>query len=172
MPPPSIRRFSPEIQGGPHNHTTAGIAVALKEAAAPEFTGYAHQVVANAQALAKTLSAAGFSLVTGGTDNHLILVDLTNKNVTGKVVARALDRAGIVLNYNAVPFDPRKPNDPSGIRLGAAAVTSRGFGPKEMETIGRWMSRVVEKPQDEQLLESIAAEVKSLCSSFPAPGLG
>src|SRR5688572_17004500 len=108
----------PGLQGGPHNHTTAAIAVALAEAARPEFKDYAHQIVANAKALAAGLNDRGFDLVSGGTDNHLILIDLTNKGVAGKVAAKALDRAGIELNYNTVPFDPRKPFDPSGIRLG------------------------------------------------------
>ena len=117
----------PGLQGGPHNHTTAAIAVALKEAATEEFSAYAHQIVANAKALADALNERGFDLVTGGTDNHLILVDLTNKGIGGKPAAKALDRAGIELNYNTVPFDTRKPFDPSGIRLGTAAVTTRGL---------------------------------------------
>lgn len=106
----------PGLQGGPHNQTTAGIAVALHEAAQPAFTTYAHAVVANAKALAEALLARGFDLVSGGTDNHLILMDLTSRGVAGKIAAKALDRAGIVVNYNTVPFDPRKPFDPSGIR--------------------------------------------------------
>src|SRR5690606_757600 len=108
--------------GGPHNHTTARIAVALREAATPDFRTYAHQVVANARALAEALMARGFSLVPGGTDNHLILIDLTTKEIGGKPAAQALDRAGIECNYNTVPYDPRKPFDPSGLRLGTAAL--------------------------------------------------
>ncbi|MGH3546363.1 MAG: serine hydroxymethyltransferase, partial [Mycobacteriales bacterium] len=108
----------PGLQGGPHNHTTAGIAVALKEAATPKFAEYAHRVVANARALADGLTERGFDLVSGGTDNHLILIDLTSKDVTGKAAAKALDDAGIETNYNTVPFDPRKPFDPSGLRIG------------------------------------------------------
>ncbi|HET8684587.1 MAG TPA: serine hydroxymethyltransferase, partial [Micromonosporaceae bacterium] len=111
----------PGLQGGPHNHTTAGIAVALREAAQPEFSRYAHQVVANARALAAGLVERGFTLVSGGTDNHLLLVDLTSKGIGGKPAAKALDRAGIELNYNTVPYDTRKPFDPSGIRLGTPA---------------------------------------------------
>ena len=122
------RAVFPGLQGGPHNHTTAAIAVALREAATPEFAAYARQVVANAAALADALVERGFDLVSGGTDNHLILVDLTNKGIGGKPAAKALDRAGIELNYNTVPYDPRKPFDPSGIRLGSPAVTTRGFG--------------------------------------------
>ena len=129
------RAVFPGLQGGPHNHTTAGIAVALHEAKTEAFKTYAHQIVANAKALAAALVEHGFALVTGGTDNHLILADLTTKNVSGKIAAKALDAAGIELNYNSVPFDPRKPFDPSGIRLGTAAVTSRGMGAPEMADI-------------------------------------
>ncbi len=118
----------PGLQGGPHNHTTAAIAVAALEAAQPEFKTYAQHIVENAKILAAELMYRGFDLVTGGTDNHLLLVDLTNKGVPGKVASQALDKAGIVLNYNAVPFDPRKPFDPSGLRIGTGAVTSRGMG--------------------------------------------
>src|SRR6266700_3631112 len=132
----------PGLQGGPHNHTTAAIAVALHEAAAPSFRDYAHAIVANAKALADALLARGFDLVSGGTDNHLILVDLTNKGIGGKPAAKALDRAGIELNYNTVPFDPRKPFDPSGIRLGTPAVSSRGMGTAEMVRIAEWMDGI------------------------------
>src|SRR6267143_5457594 len=117
----------PGLQGGPHNHTTAAIAVALKEAAQPEFKTYAHQIVANAKALAEGLVARGFDLVSGGTDNHLILIDLQNKGIRGKPAAKALDRAALELNFNAVPFDPHKPGNPSGLRIGTPAVTSRGM---------------------------------------------
>src|SRR5258705_881418 len=125
----------PGLQGGPHNHTTAGIAVALHEAAQPSFTTYAHQIVANAKALATALNERGFDLVSGGTDNHLILVDLTNKDVAGKPAAKALDLAGIELNFNSVPFDPRKPWSPSGIRLGTAAITTRGLTERHMTPV-------------------------------------
>jgi glycine hydroxymethyltransferase len=161
----------PGLQGGPHNHTTAAIAVALHEAAQPAFRDYAHQIVANAKALATALTERGFDLVSGGTDNHLILVDLTSKQTPGKPVAQALDRAGIVLNYNAVPFDPRKPFDPSGIRLGTAAVTSRGMREPEMERIAAWMDEVVQRLDDEARLGEIAGEVRELCTGFPAPGI-
>ena len=109
--------------------------------------------------------------MTGGTDNHLILVDLTNKNVPGKVAARALDRAGIETNYNSVPFDPRKPFDPSGLRIGTPSMTSRGMGKSEMQKLAGWMGEVVAAPEDEKLLQRIAGEVKELCASFPAPGI-
>jgi glycine hydroxymethyltransferase len=165
------RAVFPGLQGGPHNHTTAGIAVALHEAAQPAFAVYARQIVANAKALAAALLSHGFDLVTGGTDNHLILVDLTKKGVPGKKAAKALDRAGIELNYNSVPFDPRKPFDPSGIRLGTPAVTSRGMTEAEMGQIAAWMAAVVAAPDDEALAARVAGEVRELCRGFPAPGI-
>ncbi|MGE5182637.1 MAG: serine hydroxymethyltransferase [Acidobacteriota bacterium] len=165
------RAVFPGLQGGPHNHTTAGIAVALHEAKRDAFKAYAHQIVANAKALAAAMVERGFSLVTGGTDNHLILCDLTNKHVPGKVAAKALDAAGIELNYNSVPFDPRKPFDPSGIRLGTPSVTSRGMKEPEMKQIAAWMEQVVAAPSDASLHAKIAGEVRELCAKFPAPGL-
>lgn len=165
------RAVFPGLQGGPHNHTTAGIAVAAKEAMAPSFKAYAKSVVDNARVLAEALASRGFRLVTGGTDNHLVLVDLTPKNVTGKVAAKALDRAGIVGNYNSIPFDPRKPFDPSGFRIGTPAITSRGMGKDEMLKLAAWMDQVVAAPDDEKLLERVAAEVKELCKGFPPPGI-
>ena len=165
------RAVFPGLQGGPHNHTTAGIAVALHEAATAEFKTYAHQIVANAKVLAAALVERGFSLVTGGTDNHLILADLTTKNVPGKVAAKALDAAGIELNYNSVPFDQRKPFDPSGIRIGTPAVTSRGMKEGEMRQIAVWMDQIVSAPADTALQERVAGEVRELCTKFPAPGI-
>ena len=164
----------PGLQGGPHNQTTAGIAVALKEASTDDFKKYAHAIVANAKALAEALSARGFDLVSGGTDNHLILIDLTNKNVPGKKAAHALDRAGLVLNYNSVPFDPRKPFDPSGIRLGTPSITSRGMGASEMTQLAGWIDRAVEASRSENggELDKVFGEVKELTAKFPAPGLG
>jgi glycine hydroxymethyltransferase len=165
------RAVFPGLQGGPHDHTTAAIAVAAKEAAAPSFKDYAHQVVKNAKALGEALAARGFRLITGGTDNHLLLIDMTPKGVAGKPYAQALERAGIVANYNSIPFDPRKPFDPSGIRLGTAAATSRGMGVADMERLAGWMDDVVQHLGDEARLGRIAAEVKELCARFPAPGL-
>ena len=165
------RAVFPGLQGGPHNHTTAGIAVALREAKTEEFKRYAHQIVANSKALSAALVERGFALVTGGSDNHLILADLTNKNVPGKVAAKALDAAGIELNYNSVPFDPRKPFDPSGIRLGTPSITSRGMREPEMKQIAAWMAQVVEAPTDAALHAKVAGEVKELCAKFPAPGI-
>jgi glycine hydroxymethyltransferase len=163
----------PGLQGGPHNQTTAGIAVALKEASTDAFKKYAHAIVENAKALAGELMARGFDLVSGGTDNHLILVDLTNKEVPGKKAAQALDKAGLVLNYNSVPFDPRKPFDPSGIRLGTPCVTSRGMGPSEMKLIAGWLDRGVQAARtgDDAALDKIAGEVREVTGRFPAPGL-
>jgi glycine hydroxymethyltransferase len=163
----------PGLQGGPHNQTTAGIAVALKEAATPDFKKYASQIVANSKALAEELLGKGYDLVSGGTDNHLILVDLTKQGVPGKKAAKALDRAGLVLNYNTVPFDPRKPFDPSGIRLGTPCVTSRGMGASEMKHLAAWLDRGIQaaKKDDEAALDKIFAEVKELTGKFPAPGL-
>jgi glycine hydroxymethyltransferase len=162
----------PGLQGGPHNHTTAGIAVALHEAAQPSFTDYAHQIVANAKALATALTAHGFDLVSGGTDNHLILVDLTNKGVEGKPAAKALDRAGIELNFNTVPYDPRKPWSPSGIRLGTPALTTRGLREEHMPAVAAWRDAALAAlaKEDEAALDQIAGEVADLLSGFPMPG--
>jgi glycine hydroxymethyltransferase len=160
----------PGLQGGPHDHTTAGIAVALHEASQPAFKEYAQNVVKNAAVMAAELMARGYHVVSGGTDNHLILVDLTNKNIPGKVAAKALDKAGMELNYNSVPYDTRKPFDPSGIRLGSPSVTSRGMGPAEMKQIVAWMDQVMSNPSDDNA-EKVAGEVRELCRRFPAPGL-
>ncbi|ACY16269.1 serine hydroxymethyltransferase [Haliangium ochraceum] len=165
------RAVFPGLQGGPHNHTTAALAIALKEASLDGFKTYAAQIVSNAKALAAALMERGFELISGGTDNHLLLVDLTNKGVPGRAAARALDHAGIVVNCNSIPFDPRKPFDPSGIRLGTAAVTSRGMGAEEMGQIAAWMERAVASHEDEDELGRIANEVAALCDAHPAPGL-
>jgi glycine hydroxymethyltransferase len=161
----------PGLQGGPHNQTTAAIAVAAKEASTDAFKTYARAVVDNAKILAEELLARGFSLASGGTDNHLLLIDVTPKNVTGKVAAQALARAGMVGNYNTIPFDPRKPFDPSGIRIGTPAVTSRGMGAPEMKRLAAWMDEVVSAPTDEAKIAKIAGEIKELCKGFPAPGV-
>ena len=163
----------PGIQGGPHIQSVAALAVALKEAATPEFRAYAAQIVKNAKALAEALLARGYDLVSGGTDNHLILMDLTGKGIPGKRAARALDRAGLETNYNSIPFDPRKPFDPSGLRIGTPAVTSRGMKEAEMAQIAAYLDRAVEaeKREDAAALDAIAAEVRSLVAAFPAPGL-
>ncbi|MBX6356650.1 MAG: serine hydroxymethyltransferase [Micromonosporaceae bacterium] len=162
----------PGLQGGPHNHTTAGIAVALHEAGTDSFRAYAHQVVANAKALAAALIERGFDLVSGGTDNHLILIDLTSKGIGGKPAAKALDRAGIETNYNTVPYDTRKPFDPSGIRLGTPALTTRGLTEAQMPQIAAWIDEVVSAAvkEDEAVLDRVAGEVRELLSGYPMPG--
>ncbi|MFW6725065.1 serine hydroxymethyltransferase [Streptomyces sp. MAR4 CNY-716] len=170
------RAVFPGLQGGPHNHTTAAVAVALHEAAQPSFREYAAAVVANAKALAAQLAERGFSLVSGGTDNHLILIDLTDKEVPGKAAAKALDRAGLVVNYNTVPYDPRKPFDPSGIRLGTPSLTSRGLGTGEMARVAEWIDRGVAAAraggsEEDVALKAIRGEVAELMASYPAPGL-
>lgn len=163
----------PGLQGGPHTHTTAAIAVCLHEAAQPPFRDYAAAVVTNARCLAEELLARGFDLVSGGTDNHLMLIDLTNKDILGKKAAQALDRAGLVANYNTVPYDPRKPFNPSGLRLGTPAATSRGMGPGEMQAIANWMHDAIEAAKAEKVdvLDDIAEHVKELARAFPAPGI-
>jgi glycine hydroxymethyltransferase len=165
------RAIFPGLQGGPHNHVTAAIAVAAAEASRPEFADYARRVVENAKTLADALARRGFGVVTAGTDNHLMLVDVTGRGVTGKGLAQALDRAGIVVNYNAVPFDPRKPFDPSGVRIGSPAATTRGMGPDVMLRIAEWIDRVAHAPADEANLAKTAAEVKDVCAKYPAPGI-
>ncbi len=161
----------PGLQGGPHNSGIAALAVAAHEALAPSFRTYAKAVVDNARAMGEALMSRGVDLVTGGTDTHLLLADVTSKNVAGKPAAIALEAAGIVCNYNSVPFDTRKPFDPSGIRLGTAAVTSRGMGEGEMRIIGGWIADVLEAPTDAAVLARVRAEVLALCQTFPAPGL-
>ncbi|HKD69617.1 MAG TPA: serine hydroxymethyltransferase [Candidatus Binataceae bacterium] len=165
------RAVFPGLQGGPHNQTTAAIGVALKEAATPAFKEYGHQIVRNAKAMAEELMRRGFDLVSGGTDNHLILIDLTNRNVPGKKAAKALEKAGIVCNYNTVPYDPRKPFNPSGIRLGTPAVTSRGMGEDQMRQIAMWMDQVVGHVDDASAIARVGEEVRSMCRGFPAPGI-
>ncbi len=166
------RAVFPGLQGGPHNNTTAAIAVALEEALQPEFTAYAQRTVANAKALAAGLVDRGFELVSGGTDNHLMLADLTTKGVSGKLAAQALDRARITTNYNTVPFDLRRPFDPSGIRLGTPAVTTRGMAESEMAVIARWIDEGVRAAGrgDEATIRRIAAEVSDLAAAYPIPG--
>jgi glycine hydroxymethyltransferase len=162
----------PGLQGGPHNHTTAGIAVALREAAQPSFRSYARQIVANAKALADALAARGYTLVSGGTDNHLILMDLTAQGIGGKPAAKALDRAGIEVNYNTVPFDTRKPFDPSGIRIGTPAITTRGLTEEHMAQIAGWMDEtiVAAAKDDEDVISRVAGEIRELLAGFPMPG--
>jgi glycine hydroxymethyltransferase len=165
------RAVFPGLQGGPHMHTIGAIAVALHEAAQPSFKRYAQQIVKNASVLADSLLERGFNLVSGGTDNHLILVDLQNRQVGGKAVAHALDEAGLVCNYNTVPNDPRKPRDPSGIRLGTAAATTRGMTETEMRLIAGWIGTVVNAVAagNEGPIATVKQEVASLAREFPVP---
>lgn len=165
------RAVFPGLQGGPHNHTTAAIAVALREAATDEFRRYGHQVVANAKALAAALEQKGFGLVSGGTDNHMILMDVTPRGINGKPAAKALNKAGIECNYNTVPFDPRKPFDPSGLRLGTPSVTSRGMTEAEMPAIAEWIVRAMDSADDDGELARIRAEIAEFCERYPAPGI-
>ncbi|MGE5286089.1 MAG: serine hydroxymethyltransferase [Micromonosporaceae bacterium] len=169
------RAVFPGLQGGPHNHTTAAIAVALHEAAQPSFKEYAHQVVANAKTLAAELTGRGFELVSGGTDTHLILIDLTSRGVPGKALAQALDAAGLETNYNTVPFDPRKPFDPSGLRIGTPSVTSRGMRETHMRQIAAWMDEVTTALAGQadagETIARVRSEVTEVTSGLPMPGL-
>ncbi|MFI5026319.1 MAG: serine hydroxymethyltransferase [Solirubrobacterales bacterium] len=164
------RAVFPGLQGGPHQHQTAAIAATLGEALMPEFREYAEAVVANAKALAEALIDRDFSLVSGGTDNHLILLDMTLKGLSGKQAATALSRAGIVSNANSIPFDPRKPLDPSGVRIGSPAATTRGLDQDHMVQVAEWMNEVIEAPDDASLAGRVRAEVHDLMGRYPAPG--
>jgi len=165
------RAVFPGLQGGPHNHTTAAIAVALREAATPEFIAYSQAVIDNARALGEALVAHGFRLTTGGTDNHLLVVDATARGLGGGTLSRAMNKAGLVANMNAIPFDTRPPADPSGVRIGTPAVTSRGFGKAEMGKIADWIDDVSRHIDDDTRLGAIREDVHALCAAFPAPGL-
>jgi glycine hydroxymethyltransferase len=164
------RAIIPGLQGGPHNHQTAAIAVALREAATLEFKTYGQQIVKNAKKLAAKLNDKDYQLVTGGTDNHLLLIDLTNKKLSGAEAERALGKAGITVNKNTVPFDPRSPFDPSGIRLGTPALTTRGMKEAEMEQIADWIDQAITGQKDEAKLASIRAEILEFTKKFPLPG--
>jgi glycine hydroxymethyltransferase len=166
----------PGLQGGPHNHVTAAKAVAFKEALDPSFTAYAHQIVANARVLAESLIGRGFRLVTGGTDNHLMLVDLSVRDQSGRKVAQVLNRCGIELNANAIPFDPRKPFDPSGLRIGLAAITSRGLTSEHMGAVGTLIADAIDlasraEGADDAACAHIRGRVGEFLRPFPAPGL-
>lgn len=159
----------PGLQGGPHMHTMTAIAVALAEADTPEFIAYAKQIVANAKAMAERLMEHGFNLVSGGTDNHLMLIDLRNKGFPGKKFAKALDRARIETNYNTIPGDPAPPFNPSGLRLGTPAMTTRGMKEPEARQIADFIHRVAENIDKESVIEEVGKEVLLLCSQFPVP---
>lgn len=164
------RAVFPGTQGGPLVHVIAAKAVCFGETLRPGFRTYARQVVRNAATLADVLASGGVKLVSGGTDNHLMLADVTPLGLTGLAAEEALDRCGITVNKNMIPFDPRKPADPSGIRIGTPAVTTRGLGCDEMRTIGRWILQVLRSPDQEPLLRRIRGEVAELCHQFPVPG--
>jgi glycine hydroxymethyltransferase len=161
------RSVFPGVQGGPLMHIIAAKAVCFKEAAEPDFAVYQKQIVANAARLAEVLKTAGFRLVSGGTDNHLMLVDVFSRGITGKVAEAALGRAGITVNKNAIPFDQNPPMTASGIRIGTPAVTSRGMHEAEMDIIGELVVRALRTPDDESALGMIRAEVEGLCRKFP-----
>ena len=161
----------PGVQGGPHNHSIAALAVALKEAETPKFKEYTQQIVKNSKALANRLLHHGFHLITGGTDNHLILIDMSRKKITGRMMANSLDAAGLVCNANTIPFDTGTPFNPSGIRIGTPAVTSRGMMESEMNQIADWIDLVSQNINQPSKLDQIQKEVKEFCSQFVPPGL-
>jgi glycine hydroxymethyltransferase len=159
----------PGLQGGPLVHVIAGKAVCFAEAARPEFKNYARRIIDNAKALAETLAGGGLRLISGGTENHLVLADVTTVGITGKIAEETLDRCGITVNKNMIPYDQRKPMDPSGIRIGTAALTTRGMGLDEMRRIATWMLDALRRPEDGSHHESIRQDVASLCAQFPVP---
>jgi glycine hydroxymethyltransferase len=159
----------PGIQGGPLMHAVAAKAVALGEALQPSFVTYQKQVIANAKVLADELARHGFRIISGGTDNHLLLADVTPKGTTGKAAEHALDKAGITVNKNMIPYDQRKPMDPSGIRIGTPALTTRGMKEAEMKTIAGWIGQVVSAPADEAVSTRVRGGVREMCAQYPAP---
>jgi glycine hydroxymethyltransferase len=163
------RSVFPGSQGGPLMHIIAGKAICFAEAAREEFRTYSQAIIDNARALAETLAAGGLRLISGGTDNHLMLVDVTPLGLGGKKAERSLDRCGITVNKNLIPFDERKPLDPSGIRIGTPALTTRGMGADEMRRIGGWMLRVLTNPDDEDIAQQLRGEIHELCQNFPVP---
>ena len=166
------RTVFPGMQGGPLCHIIAAKAVCFGEALAPEFRTYGQQVIDNAQTLAQTLGGGGITLASGGTDNHLMLCDVTAINLTGKIAERSLDRAGITVNKNMIPWDQRKPLDPSGIRIGTAALTSRGMRQDEMRQVGGWILDVLRSPEDSATIERVRGEIREFARQFPVPGIG
>jgi glycine hydroxymethyltransferase len=165
------RAVFPGTSGGPHMHTIAAKAVAFQEAATPEFRAYGEAIVENARALADGLTAAGLRLVSGGTDSHLLLVDVGVKGLTGKAVEDALDEAGITVNKNTIPFDEQKPTVTSGVRIGTPALTTRGMGSGEMQRIAGWIGHVLDNMDDEQVRTTVRNEVAEMSAAFPVPGI-
>jgi glycine hydroxymethyltransferase len=162
----------PGLQGGPLMHIIAAKAVCFREALQPSFRDYARQIVSNAKSLAETLVAGGVKLASGGTDNHLMLCDVTSIGLTGKIAEQALDRAGITVNKNMIPFDQRKPLDPSGIRVGTAALTTRGMKEPEMRKVGEWILRVLRAPDDAGVAARVRGEIAEFAEQYPVPGIG
>lgn len=165
------RTIFPGIQGGPLVHIIAGKAVCFHEALQPAFKKYAAQVIANAKVLAETLVGGGIKLASGGTDNHLMLADVTAIGLTGKIAESALDRAGITVNMNMIPFDTRKPLDPSGIRIGTAALTTRGMKEVEMRHVGGWILEVLKSADDDAVIERVRNEIREFAGVYPVPGI-
>jgi len=165
------RSVFPGMQGGPLMHVIAAKAVCFREALQPEFKDYARQIIANAQALAETLSAGGVTLSSGGTDNHLLLVDVTPLGLTGKIAEQALDAAGITVNKNMIPYDKRKPLDPSGIRIGTPALTTRGMKEPEMQQVGGWILEVLRAPEDAAVIDRVRGEIREFAVNYPVPGI-
>ncbi|MEC8410252.1 MAG: serine hydroxymethyltransferase, partial [Planctomycetota bacterium] len=163
------RSVFPGIQGGPLMHAVAGKAVCFGEALSDEFKRYTASVIANAKQLAEDLKSGGLNLISGGTDNHLVLADVTPLGVGGKLAEKALDRCGITVNKNMIPYDQRKPMDPSGIRFGTPALTTRGMGTTEMTSIARWIVQVLGAPEDEVVIGRVRSEIEQLCEQFPVP---
>jgi glycine hydroxymethyltransferase len=163
------RSVFPGTQGGPLMHIVAAKAVCFGEALKPDYKAYGQAVVDNAKALAETLVSLGLPLVSGGTDNHLMLVDVTAAGLGGKKAEAVLDQCGITVNMNMIPFDQRKPMDPSGIRIGTPALTTRGMGTTEMNQIGKWIHQALSNAEDESVLSTIRGNVKGLCQNFPVP---
>jgi glycine hydroxymethyltransferase len=166
------RAVFPGIQGGPLMHTIAAKAVALRQAMQPDFQEHARQVVENASVLSGTLQEKGLRIVSGGTDTHLLMVDMRSAGLTGEQAEQALERAGIATNKNMIPFDPAPPRVTSGVRLGTPAATTRGMGRDEMRQIAGWISRVLRAPTDREVQASVREEVRALCMRFPIPILG
>ena len=164
------RAVFPGLQGGPHEHAVAALAVALHEAAQPSFAAYAHQIVRNAQAMADELLLQGVHVITGGTDNHLVLFDATTLGCGGKEAAIAMDTAGLEANANSIPFDPRKPMDPSGVRIGSPSLTSRGLDADDCRQVARWIAESIRKRNEPAALAAIANGVHDLMAAHPAPG--
>jgi glycine hydroxymethyltransferase len=165
----------PGLQGGPHNHTTAAIAVALKEASTKDFREYSKQVISNAKVLSDELIKKGYEIVSGGTDNHLFLVDLTHskglEEMGGEEASTVLEKANITLNKNAIPNDPRKPWDPSGLRIGTPALTTRGMKEREMTKVAEYIDTVLKNKDEEETIEKVRGEIKEFTSKFPIPGI-